>query len=47
MENVKSNHILNLIRNPCAKFKKYEIVPTDIRIKVSEWKNYVEETVKG
>ena len=46
VENVKTKFILSLIRNPCAKFKKYEIVPTEIRIKVADWKDYVEETVR-
>lgn len=36
---------LNLIQNPSEKFKKYEIIPTQIRIKIKNWQDSVDSIV--
>jgi hypothetical protein len=38
---------LNLIQNPSEKFKKYEVMPTQIRIKIKNWEDSVDSIVKS
>ncbi|GAH68108.1 unnamed protein product, partial [marine sediment metagenome] len=40
-----SKRRLKLIQNPREKFKKYEVVSTQIRIKIKNWQTSVDTTI--